>query len=390
MIYLNLLHRIFGRKAPLTRQEIDALREKREDFAAQQSEQDEGFNQDALEGWSTVDSNVDEQMSDLDDSILKKTKQMRNNPNGKSAYIFLSVFVATMIVLVIYTYQGKQMVQREKEELASGKTTEVSPDTSSTVQADEQETTNYQLTEQKVAEIDAYEHIDSNQQIRPRQLMNKERKTADKNTEPSAISEQSVDRLAPKNIDQVPTPETGSLTYKNSAEIYLNELKTVDYRSIREGKTISSSPTLPTGTPANRSEQSSDQIAHSTIEKQDIDYIIYLENSQYYFLHKQYKRALVRYLTILDHYPEDVNAHFYAGLCYYNLGQFEKALTHFHQSYSIQIGNFREEALWFEAQSFLQLNRTKTALKAFDRIKEEGGFYSDQAEKQIQEIKSTR
>ncbi len=390
MIYLNLLHRIFGRRDSLSRQEIDALKKEQSPQNIQDKEQDGGFNQDAVSGWSTIDSNVDEQMSTLDRKFLNQTRKSQYTTSSKGAYLFLFVFISTMMLLVIYTYQGKQLIQRDNQDPLVTENQRVLPDSASEKQAQQNKTVAYHITEKKLAEIDTYKNIDSTRQIRPKELMTQGASETSENPDRSMTSDEPVNQLAPKNIETIPTRKPRTLTYKNTPEIYLNELKTVDYRSIRKDKVITSPLRPQVGTPASLREPSKEEPLQKTAHKQTVDYLIYLENSHYYFLQKNYKRALVRYLTILDHYPDDVNAHFYAGLCFYNLGQFEKAVKQFDESYPLEIGNFREEARWFKAQSLYQLGQVEAAMSVFDSINKAGGFYSEQAKKRIEQLKPHR
>ncbi|GEM_PF-621502 len=390
MIYLNLLHRIFRRRDPLSRQEIDALKKEQPPQSIQDKEQDGGFNQDAASGWSAIDSNVDEQMSALDQKFLNQTEQSRYTPINRGTYLFLFVFISTMILLIIYTYRGKQLVQRNNQHSLLTENKSVLSDSSSEKQAQHNKTVEYHITEKKLAEIDTYKNIDSIRQIRPKELMTQEALETSKNPDRSMTSDEPINQLAPKNIETIPTHKPRTLTYKNSPEIYLNELKTVDYRSIRKDKAITSPLPPQMGTPASQREPYKEETVQKKAHKQTVDYMIYLENSHYYFLQKNYKRALVRYLTILDHYPDDVNAHFYAGLCLYNLGQFEKAVKQFDQSYPLEIGNFREEARWFKAQSLYQLGQLEAAISVFESINKAGGFYSEQAKKRIEQLKPHR
>ena len=85
------------------------------------------------------------------------------------------------------------------------------------------------------------------------------------------------------------------------------------------------------GTPANL--ESADKAHTSLVEPKVttkfVTYKSYLFETQELFAIGNFKAALKRYNVILSHYPNDLNAHFYGGLCYYNLKQPQKALEHF-------------------------------------------------------------
>jgi len=105
----------------------------------------------------------------------------------------------------------------------------------------------------------------------------------------------------------------------------------------------------------------------------------YLATSSSYFNKDQFKIALKHYLIILDTYPDDVNANFYGGLCYFNLGQFDKTTELLKKSYTFRFGNFREEARWFSARANLEQNYLVKGKYLLNEIIEEGGFYSKKA-----------
>ena len=105
-----------------------------------------------------------------------------------------------------------------------------------------------------------------------------------------------------------------------------------------------------------------------------------------YFEKSKYKKALKRFNTILSFYKGDINAHFYGGLCYYNLGQYEKAIDHFDDSYNIEFGNFRQEANWFKVKALIELKEFHNAKQLLEQIISEGKFYSSNAKHLLKEL----
>jgi tetratricopeptide (TPR) repeat protein len=95
----------------------------------------------------------------------------------------------------------------------------------------------------------------------------------------------------------------------------------------------------------------------------------------------QNKKALARFEVILDTYPDDLNANFYSGLCYYNLNEFSKAINVFAKCQDSNYSNFNEEAQWYLAKSHQAAGNDSQARELFKKIVNEGGYYSAQAEK---------
>lgn len=386
MIYLNLLNKIFGPKKPLSRQEIDDIKLDRASFETQQKAEDDEFNSEAMEGWNSIDPDVNTAMRNVDSKIKNSLNQSAKNNDSRNVYLFFGGFTIVMLMLIMYTYQGNQ-VNKELEDhkgvnqqIVEAESTEI-----------KESTANKEQFNKKIAAIDSYSPIEKSEQITKDQLKGEietskkvsEQKTVEKKGQAESTE---IDKLSPKSLEEVPTNSTPDLSYSNASEVYLNSLKTVDYRSMREDKPIKLLQELPMGTPANRSEREGEYNSEIEQTTKEINYIDYLDETQRLFAKESFKRALRRYLIILDHYPKDVNAHFYSGLCYHNLGEYEKAVAHFEESYNLQIGNFKEEAEWFKAKALLRTNNRDNGLQMLKKIEKGGGFYSEQAKKLLNSL----
>ncbi|MFK8038210.1 MAG: tol-pal system YbgF family protein [Crocinitomicaceae bacterium] len=119
---------------------------------------------------------------------------------------------------------------------------------------------------------------------------------------------------------------------------------------------------------------------HDLIEQTvQVSYLEYLEETIYYFSKDKYKNALKRLNTISLQYKNDLNALFYGGLCYYNLGKFDKALESFKKVLQLKEGPFVEESKWYEAKTLLKLKRTKETKTLLAEIIMFNGYYAEQA-----------
>ncbi|PWH86879.1 tetratricopeptide repeat protein [Brumimicrobium oceani] len=382
MIYLNLLNRIFGPKEPLTRQEIDDYKSKTgnaHDIESKAS--DSGFNNLGLEGWKKSTSSVSSGMSQLD----KKMDQFVNNnapkaPSKNGMTFTFVLFTLTMLALIFFTYQGNTAV--EKKPLIVEENKEI---------------------DSRSKEIDVYTTISPDKQITSKELIkNREIKTLEQNNETTQKKElkPASDELKTNDAEEeiqlpiqssgrIATPQSqgrnkNSLVYKEAQEVYLFDLKNVDYRSYRN-RPIKVINSLEIGTPANQSSKD-DQQDFQAVQTREITYIDYLSKSSAFFSKGQFKIALKHYLKILDTYPKDVNANFYGGLCYFNLGQFDKATALLSKSYSLGYGNFREEAKWFTARAEIEEKHVLKAKHLLEEIIEEGGFYKERAMKELKTL----
>ncbi|MFK8044889.1 MAG: tol-pal system YbgF family protein [Crocinitomicaceae bacterium] len=118
-----------------------------------------------------------------------------------------------------------------------------------------------------------------------------------------------------------------------------------------------------------------------------VGYLDYLEETLYYFSKDKYKNALKRVKTISNQYKNDLNALFYGGLCYYNLGDFSTALIEFNTILQLTEGPFTEEAQWYKAKTLIKLNEMSDAKNALADIILFNGYYAQQAGDLLGEIK---
>lgn len=185
---------------------------------------------------------------------------------------------------------------------------------------------------------------------------------------------------------EIETPKQPVKSQKFAKEIYLKDFKTIDYREFRSKTTLPIEMTLLTGTPANienNDASKEDEVTQKTVE---IPYIDYLEKSLDYVNKGKWKQALVRFEEIISTYPDDINARFYAGMCYYNLKQYEKAYSEFSTCLQLPYSNFNEEAEWYFVKSKINAKETEEAKVILSQIIEQKGYYSKQAEKLLKTL----
>lgn len=82
---------------------------------------------------------------------------------------------------------------------------------------------------------------------------------------------------------------------------------------------------------------------------------------------------------LLDQYPDDVNALFYAGLCAYGLGLFDRALLCLERARDHRVDSFREEAVWYHALALLRARGMEVARDELQAVAGAGGFYAGRA-----------
>jgi TolA-binding protein len=367
MIVLNLLNQLFGRRDSISRADIDAYQKgKSQKQRIEENAAADEFDDNALEGWAESGLQTDA-MRKLDKRISKKF--------GGSSYsslvgVLLAVLILGSGILLYISYQPT-------EKILSEETSEII-----TLNQDT-ERTEVDL----IPEIEALIEISENDQVRPQELIAKniaQTKKVDANDESEQKNNDLVPALPSLPIISNTTDDqtTASIIYQQAKEIYLKDLKLIDYREYRDGE-VATERLRYSGIPANQEnwEQSSND--ELIWEKVNVPYIEYIDKTMDLVAKKKYKKALSRLELILKNYPDDINANFYSGFSYFNLGSYDLAIERFEKSYTIQFGNFYEEARWFKSLALENSNKHTEARKLWKEIVAEKGFYAKEAEKKM-------
>jgi tetratricopeptide (TPR) repeat protein len=124
-----------------------------------------------------------------------------------------------------------------------------------------------------------------------------------------------------------------------------------------------------------------------------------LNRSNAYFAHKIIQKAMwlfnskntvncIEELTLLyDFNPDDANAQFYLGMCYYQLGKYNQASRFFQKNLSNINNIFHQESEFYQALCLLNTDHILEATKLLENIISNKGFYSVRA-KEILEKKN--
>jgi len=344
---------IFSSKEKLSAKDIEQYNSlpQQERNAIEQKEMSDSFDQEAMEGWESVD---------YDTTALSKQKNPFSS-RGKSVFYIIGGAIVIGLITSLF------FMPIESPKLSENKITEKPIEQQEIIL----ESSDVFLPEQ--IELLTKQPID--EQVSVREIKNDFQKMEEINA--------SLPVLKPHQLDN--NQSAGIIHTKTKGkEIYLQDLKLVDYSKYRSSSTIETKQFVLTGTPADLESENSDKYKSEwkTIQQ---SYSIYLENSMYYFNNGEYKKALSRFETILKKYPVDVNANFYSGLCFYNFGEFEKAVAHFSKCIQGDFKNFDEEALWLMANSFEKMNRGVESEKMYLEISKANGFYAQQAKKKLGE-----
>lgn len=231
-------------------------------------------------------------------------------------------------------------------------------------------------------EKSVYKEVDK--QVKVQKLVNDNKLKANVETE---LEQKKLfiknEKIEQKPMLLIPVKENDIVTEKVPL-ISMHGLINVNYSKIGTGVTVKKRSVNFSGVPANKENNmsNSNEPSHEKVI-QEIPYDVYLSEIQLLFSLNKFKKALKGYKEVLKQHPGDLNAHFYSGLCYYNINQSKKALEHFSKVELHKYDTFREEGEWYKAQVLYDLKKVEESSRILEKIILNNGFYKRQAELEL-------
>lgn len=324
-----------------------------------------GFEQDAFDGWEDLNYDLTV-MKRMDKRFIKANYSLFN----------MSLVLVTLVSVSAAFYFWLKNTNTDNIELTKN-------DTVQTVNTDE----NVLITidEEDVVLDEAIQ--DMTEAIVPEQIkvesIQSEQKSID-SFQMAKLELDSIQHLNPLPTEPFDKPVVPELLKNKTAakEIYLNDLKLIDYREYRSRPEIKTKQLVLTGTSADK-ENSTSEGQTSEWKDVEIPYIEYIDKTTRLLDRNSFKKVLDRCETILKTYPDDVNALFYGGICLYNLKEYNKAIDYFSRVRANDFTNFDEESLWLIANCLEKSNQKEKARVKYTQIVKEGGFYAKQAQERL-------
>jgi tetratricopeptide (TPR) repeat protein len=185
---------------------------------------------------------------------------------------------------------------------------------------------------------------------------------------------------------RIAVPQEDAIVKSNVKTLYINGLLVIDYS---EQYSESSSASELSGTPAKyKTLKDTTQDKTTTSEtQQQYDYKDYLTLSLNKYKQDNYKAALKNFLLILNQYPEDLNAKFYGGLCYYNINNPTKAMEFFDYILAHDYNTFYQEAQFYKALCLQRMGEYGKANLLLKKIVAQNGFFAEQAKALLEKEK---
>lgn len=334
----------------LTREDIQAYlstHDEREKRVIEGKALNNDFDTDALEGWSAYGAGI----SDL------KQLDKKYTPSPKTWMIYSGITIM-LVVTGIYFYTRQQDQPAQIAAVSIEKTDYILPDSVA-----------------NLVEVPNNERITLDEIKVIKQPVKQATKAKESEKKEVVIEKEQIEVNELPVVKPAVTTETQTLQKIKAKEVYLNNLKLIDYRNYRKKPELTVESIQLSGVPADK-EIKEEQLKKSAISSIEIPYYDYISKTTLLLDEGAYKKALARCNIILSHYPDDVNALFYSGICYYNLAEYNRAIEAFKLCMESKFNNFDEEAEWMLANSYQANGEKDKAKMLFQSIKEKGGFYS--------------
>jgi len=127
------------------------------------------------------------------------------------------------------------------------------------------------------------------------------------------------------------------------------------------------------------SKKAEEGYAHKSIEEMKGENAVMNEALKFYH-QGYYAEAVARLEAILSDDQPNVEAIFYAGICYLALKQADRALSKFKQLEEPKNSSYYEASLWYTSLAYVQLEKKEEAINILEKIILLEGQYKSQAE----------
>jgi tetratricopeptide (TPR) repeat protein len=374
----SLSNKIFGPQDSLSREELQAYLDGKLSGEAKHRVEEKlasgSYESEALEG-------LEQDPGALEMLPLKPGFLQAENSSGASSSVYKTLFwistaVAVLAIVILFMQAPESSLEKPQIIVASDQV-------QSTPIAETEK-------EERLIEIENAQPIASAEQI----TYTKAVKAQPKTLPADEVKIQPANPVQPEEVvEHIPahTPELiennpiDPVVISNVKFTYLHDLKVIDYSELyTEG--IKKQEINLSGTPANVAQKGEKDELEWEIRTVRIPYETYLKETLGEFKDGRFKNALKQFNIILEHYPDDLNAHFYGGLCYFNLGKFERAISYLDKCINNAFNTFSEEAEWYKAKSLIKLNRKEDAKTLLQNIVNAKGFYARQAQTMLADL----
>lgn len=374
---------------PVSRQEMQNYLEGKLNYADKKSVEekmvDDEFASEATEGFAENKVSFAE-LGALDAAWNSKSSTV-SGTNYKYWFIGTAVVAALSIIAVLVLMSAPE--NTEKEKLTARNNTKINSDnskeqTENLISENEVALTDVQL-QSEINTITESKPIEVSKQITYEKTIASQPETQETKIPEKVVMEIDPQNVDPKKLDEIENIDEKKIVESNVKMLYIKNLKAVDYSDFYTNH-IAKKEWLMTGITADKEDAKSDGAFNEQITKY-IPYKEFLIESLTKFSKNDFKGSVTNLLIILQQYPDDINAAFYSGLCYYNLGKQRQAIAMFDKAISNSITTFREESEWYKCLSLIENGQREDAKVILKNIAAENGFYAKAAKEKLKGMK---
>lgn len=380
---------IFKNRGPLTEQEIsDYLNGKLSEKAQRKVElkmaQDE-FNMDAMEGFS-------ESGAEFEGFEVARQNFQTSVRKAKKGWQFHHTIILSIILMGGTMFLGPYLFpDHGNTTLPTNQNEDIDSAKNNISDASDEQL----LEELSDDEIEASVILDELQIVQPVQVIVEspvviDSTIANDNEKLDQALQESIEikKISAKtDLENILVPSSDEIVYSNVPLIYMRNFLLVDYSKIYvDPPTIEKVELFGTSPDLENKEDVQPDGLEDNVQTIIITYKEYLTETQELFEAHKFKSALKRYKVILNKYPDDLNAHFYSGLCYFNIGKYDLAIQHLNVAQKHPYNTFQIDAEWYIAKTYYQQGKTAACKNKLEAIIADGKYYKEQAEKLLMKL----
>lgn len=119
----------------------------------------------------------------------------------------------------------------------------------------------------------------------------------------------------------------------------------------------------------------------------DADINILMNKALMHYENKEYKEAVVLFERLLDKDPSQMATRLYSGISYFEIREYQKASNSFARIIEHNDNLYVEQAEWYMGFCMIMRDEKEKAIKQFEKIVKDGGFYSEKASQILKKLK---
>lgn len=319
-------------------------------------DEDKTFEKIAKEGWNKMSSKTN-----MLNSLDRKYKTNRKN---RLCYYSLTIIILFVLTFFLNLKINKTIKSKDKKNKVYAKGQSKFP-----------------------KKIDSLNLIKLEERIKVSEIKQnfKDKKNIEKNS--ILIEEkEDIEQIKLKRIENIEIPLSGrKIQFNRASEVYFHNLLAIDYTKIRNRNKKINQEINTNSVSADLEKKEKQQFKLEVFETGKA-YVDYLNRSLELFSKSEYKNALFRFETILENYGDDLNATFYGGLCFFNLGNNQKAEEYLIRCINHPFSNFRDDANWYLSKIYIQSNQVEKAKLILEDLISNSSYYSKQAKEVLKKF----